>query len=114
MARSGRAVPWPTLAWLGVFAAIGLYAQRGLAWWALAGAVAVIGLLPRSADAPEPVTTPTLRRLNVVVAAVLVLAGIALLPMWRPTDAGTRGSGGRPDGRAAGRDGCPPNGGATG
>ena len=75
MARSGRAVPWPTLAWLGVFAAIGLYAQRGLAWWSLAGAVAVIGLLPRAADAPEPATPPTLRRLNVVVAAVLVLAG---------------------------------------
>ena len=72
-----------------MFAAIGLYAQRGLAWWSLAGAVAVIGLLPRGAAAPEPVTTPTLRRLNVVVAAVLVLAGIALLPMWRPMDAGT-------------------------
>ena len=34
-------------------------------------------------------TTPTLRRLNVVVAAILVLLEIALLPMWRPTDAGT-------------------------
>ncbi len=30
-----------------------------------------------------------MRRLNVVVAAVLVLAGIALLPIWRLTDAGT-------------------------
>ena len=89
MARSGRTVPWATLAWIGVFAAIGLYAQRGLAWWSLAGAVAVIRLLPRRADAPEPETPPTLRRLNVAVAAILVLAGIALLPMWRPPDAGT-------------------------
>ena len=54
MARRGRPVPWPTLAWIGMFAVIGLYAQRGLAWWSLAGAVAVIGLLPRSSDAPEP------------------------------------------------------------
>ncbi len=53
MARGGRVVPWPTLAWLGVFATIGLYAQRGLAWWSLAGAVAVIGLLPRDADTPD-------------------------------------------------------------
>jgi hypothetical protein len=89
IARSGRAVPWPTLAWLGVFVAIGLYAQRGLAWWSLAGAVAVIGLLPRDADTPERMTTPILRRLNVAVAAVLVLVGIALLPIWRSTDAGT-------------------------
>jgi hypothetical protein len=89
IARSGRAVPLPTLAWLGVFVAIGLYAQRGLAWWSLAAAVAVVGLVPRAAETAEPVTPPTLRRLNLVVAAALVLAGIALLPMWRPTDAGT-------------------------
>jgi hypothetical protein len=95
IARSGRAVPWPTLAWLGVFAAIGLYAQRGLAWWSLAAAVAVLGLVPRgaetaeTAEAAEPVTPPTLRRLNLVVASALVLAGIALLPTWRPSDAGT-------------------------
>ena len=90
MARRGRAVPWPTLAWLGVFATIGLYAQRGLAWWSLAGAVAVIDLLPRPRRrARARRRPPTLRRLNVVVAAVLVLAGIALLPVWRPIDAGT-------------------------
>ncbi len=95
IARSGRAVPWPTLAWLGAFAAIGLYAQRGLAWWSLAAAVAIIGLVPRGAGIaeaepkPEPLTPSTLRRLNLVVASALVLAGIGLLPMWRPTDAGT-------------------------
>lgn len=89
IARGGRPVPWPNLAWLGVFAAIGLYAQRGLAWWALAGAVAVMGLLPRGADDSEPATPPTLRRLNVVVAAALILAGVALLPIWRPTDPAT-------------------------
>lgn len=86
VARSGRAVPWPTLVWLVVFAAIGLYAQRGLAWWSLAAAVSVVGLLPRRADIPESVSPPTLRRINLVVAAAMVLAGIALLPIWRATD----------------------------
>ena len=97
IARSGRAVPWPTFAWLGVFAAIGLYAQRGLAWWALAGAVAVVGLLPMGAETEtrepretrEPVTPPTMRRLNLVVAALLILVGIVLLPIWRPREPGT-------------------------
>ena len=35
IARAGRRVPWPTLLWLGVFAAIGTIAQRGVAWWPL-------------------------------------------------------------------------------
>ena len=114
MARSGRPVPWPTLAWIGMFAAIGLYAQRGLAWWSLAGAVAVIGLLPRGADAPEPVTTPTLRRLNVVVAArpgARRDRPAADVAPDRPRD---RGSGRRPDRRSAGRDGRASRGGAIG
>ena len=34
-------------------------------------------------------TPPTLRRLNLVVAVALMLAGVALLPIWRPTDPGT-------------------------
>jgi hypothetical protein len=88
-ARSARATPWPTLVWLGTFAAIGLYAQRGLAWWSLAAAVAAVGMLPLRTDAAEPVTAPSLRRLNLGVAALLVLGGIALLPAWRPVDPGT-------------------------
>ena len=35
LARRGRPTSWPTLAWLGVFFLVGLYAQRGLAWWPL-------------------------------------------------------------------------------
>ena len=89
IARRGRVTPWPTLAWLGVFAAIGLYAQRGLAWWSLAGAVAAIDLLPTGSGVSEPATSTTLRRLNVIVAAVLILAAVALLPVWRPIDPGT-------------------------
>ena len=113
IARSGRAVPWPTLAWLGVFAAIGLYAQRGLAWWALAAAVAGHRPAPATAPiAPEPATPPMMRRLNVVVAARLVLAGVALLPIWRPSDPG-RGPRRRADRCAARRDGRPPRPDAT-
>jgi hypothetical protein len=91
IARRGRPVPWPTLAWFGVFVAIGLYAQRGLAWWPLAAAAGVVasGLLPHAAERPEPATPPTMRRLNTIVAALVVLAGVALLPAWRPVDPAT-------------------------
>ncbi len=90
IARRGRPVAWPTLAWFGVFIVIGLYAQRGLAWWPLAAAAGVADLLPTRSDAPEPATPPTLRRLNGVVAGALVVAAVALLPAWRPIDPGTR------------------------
>jgi hypothetical protein len=89
IARSGRTVPWPTLAWLGIFVAIGLYAQRGLAWWPLAAVVPLAGLIATSAAGREPVTPPLMKRLNVVVAGALVLAGIALLPAWRPIEPAT-------------------------
>ena len=45
IARSGRRVPWPTLAWLGVFFLIGVYAQRGVAWWPIAAVTAIAGTL---------------------------------------------------------------------
>jgi hypothetical protein len=89
LARRGRPVPWPALAWLGAFFAIGLYAQRGLAWWPLAAALPVAALLPTTADAPEPSTPPVMRQLNAIVVGVLLLAGVALLPVWRPTDPAT-------------------------
>lgn len=91
VARHGRPIPWPTLAWFGVFVAIGLYAQRGLAWWPLAAAAAVAtsGLIPGLPASTEPATPRGARRLNAAVAALVVLAGVALLPIWRPTDAAT-------------------------
>ncbi len=91
IARRGRATSWPTLAWLGVFFAIGVVAQRGVAWWPLAAVPAVAGMLPlATAPSSHGVTDPpTIRRLNVVIAGALVLAGVALLPVWRPIDPGT-------------------------
>lgn len=86
IARSGRRVPWPTLLWLGVFAAIGTVTQRGVAWWPFV-AVAFVsdGLLT---SGTRPIAEGS-RRVNAAVAVGLVIATLALLPAWRPLDART-------------------------
>jgi hypothetical protein len=87
LARRGVRTGWPTLAWLGAFFVVGAYAIRGVAWWPLGAVFAVAPLVAR----PEPAERPLSawgRRLNAGIVAVLVLAGIALLPVWRPTDPG--------------------------
>lgn len=92
IARWRRTIPWPTLAWLGLFVAIGLYAQRGLAWWPLAAVVPVAGILSASTSATatgtasDSLTPPLMARLNAFLVAALLLAGVALLPVWRPVD----------------------------
>lgn len=89
IARGGRVVPWPVLAWLAVFIAIGLYAQRGVAWWPMAGVFAAAGtLIPARAEParPEPITA---RRVNAGLAVAMAIAIIAAVPIWRPSDAGT-------------------------
>jgi hypothetical protein len=90
IARRGSVVSWPTLLWLGVFAAIGIYAERGLAWWALAAVGPVAGMLAPATDAIPRPDSPLIRRANAVLVAVLVVAGVAMLPWWRPIDAGTQ------------------------
>lgn len=93
LARRGLPVSWPTLAWLGVFAAFGAYAARGLAWWPLGAVAGVAGLLavdpPGRSARPEPRDKPVLRRLNAAVAAIVVIAGVVASPVWRPIDPGT-------------------------
>lgn len=89
IARRGRATSWPTLAWLAVFFAIGVYAQRGLAWWPLGAVAAVAGTLIPGSASRAPVDSPLMRRLNLVVAGGLILVAVALLPAWRPIDPGT-------------------------
>jgi hypothetical protein len=89
IARRGQKVPWPTLAWLGVFFLVGAYAARGIAWWPLAAVVAVAGLIgdpARDAQKPEPATRPLFRRLNLGIVGAFVLAGISFLPIWLPFD----------------------------
>jgi hypothetical protein len=89
LARRGRATDWPTLLWLGAFFAIGAYAERGIAWWSLAAAVAVTWFVEQ-APARDRVEPALVRRINVGVAVAMVVAGLALLPVWRPLDPGTR------------------------
>jgi hypothetical protein len=97
-ARRGRRVPWPALVWLAVFFGIGIYATRGVAWWPIA-AVAVIAPILASDGAAVPGAAPAPargtpgrrelpRRPNLAIAGALVLGAIALLPLWRPLDAG--------------------------
>jgi hypothetical protein len=90
IARAGRRVPWPALLWLGVFASIGVVAQRGVAWWPFVAVATVSGLISGGGVAlvGRPVAEGS-RPLNVVVAALVAIAGIVLLPVWRPVDGRT-------------------------
>jgi hypothetical protein len=91
MARRGRATPWPTLAWLAIFFLIGVYAIRGVAWWPLGAVAAIAGVLvtgPAADPSSERLGSPVMRRLNLLVAGAIVVAGIALLPLWRPIEPG--------------------------
>ena len=83
IARSGRRVPWPTLLWLGVFAAIGIVAQRGIAWWPFVAVAVVSAMLPEVGARP---ISQGSRPFNGVVASLVVVTGIVLLPFWRPVD----------------------------
>jgi hypothetical protein len=89
LARRGRSTEWPTLAWLGVFFIVGAYAIRGVAWWPLGAAFAVAGVASRRAEGQERPTPFMGRRINAGIAAVLVVAALILLPVWRPTDPAT-------------------------
>jgi hypothetical protein len=88
IARRARLVAWPTLASLGTFASIGVYAIRGVAWWPLGAAVAVAGLIAGPSERPRRPERST--RLNVAIAGLIVIACILLLPIWRSTDARVR------------------------
>jgi hypothetical protein len=92
IARRGRITPWPTLAWLAVFFLLGAYAIRGVAWWPLGAVAAIAGVLltgPVANEArPEVLGSPRMRKINLIVAGAIVLAGIALLPIWRPIEPG--------------------------
>jgi len=93
-ARRGAKTAWPTLAWLAVFFVIGAYAARGVAWWPMGAVAAIAGVLVMSRapdpSRPEVIGTSLMRRVNLVVAGSVVVVGVALLPVWRPTDPGLR------------------------
>jgi hypothetical protein len=85
IARSGRRVTWPTLAWLGVFLVIGAYAERGIAWWPSAAVAATAGSLVPAMTVSSRRETQPMRRFNALVGSVLVLACLLALPGSRPT-----------------------------
>jgi hypothetical protein len=90
LARRARRTPWSTLLWLGFFFVIGAYAVRGIAWWPIAAVAAVAPLLEFApAERGERVEPRMLRIVNGGVAAAIIVAGIALLPIWRPVDPGS-------------------------
>ena len=85
-----------------VFGPLGVVTGRGLAWWAIAGIVAMVALQPGLASptsefpacppsAPAPPARPPQRGapspLNALVVVVLAVAAVALLPVWRPLGA---------------------------
>jgi hypothetical protein len=104
LARRSRPTPWPTLLTLAAFFLFAVLAVRGLAWWPLVVAVTLGGLLapgiatarfdPTAATPDEEVLrTPRpeprlFRRVNLVIAVLLVVVGLGLLPVWRPIDRG--------------------------
>jgi hypothetical protein len=85
LALRGRATPWPSLASLGVFFVIGLVAIRGIFWWAFIAPPVVALLLaqPSGPRRPEEKGSAGNPRLNLGIAALLVLLGISFLPWWR-------------------------------
>jgi hypothetical protein len=85
--RRRAAVPWPALLALLAFAVLGANTGRGIAWWSM---VAVMTVAPVFANGRSSEVSPPPRpsRINSAVAVALVLAGIALLPAWRPLDPG--------------------------
>jgi hypothetical protein len=90
IARRASVVAWPTLLWLGAFLAIGLYAERGIAWWAMAAVPPVATLLAGVPARAARVDPPGIRRLNALIVGVLAFVGLGLLPWWRPIDPGTQ------------------------
>jgi hypothetical protein len=95
LARRRRGIPWPAVLSLVAFAALGAIAERGIAWWPGVAVVTLAGLAAHTgrhgtvpaAEEARPVRGSAL---NTLVGAVLVAAGIALLPTWRPVDSGLK------------------------
>jgi hypothetical protein len=87
---------WPTLLWMIGLAAIGAFAERGVAWWSIAVPVAVARLLcvavtvrndDRDHTGLASVSASPQRSLAPTgIVALLVVAIVALLPWWRTGD----------------------------
>jgi hypothetical protein len=80
VARSPRRLPWISLLTLGLFVLVGLFARRGIFWWAIVAPPILVDVLPRKSDAEAPEGDRIANRLLVGVVVLLV---VAALPWWR-------------------------------
>ena len=86
-------IPWVPVITLVAFVALGAIAERGIAWWPGVAAVTLAGLTVQpGAGTPSKggmVAAPRPARataLNSAFGGALILAGVVLLPVWRPID----------------------------
>ena len=88
--RLGRTIEPGRALWLLALAALGAYAERGVVWWALGAPVALAPLVAvafPSRESPRRPELAGLRRLNLVLAAGILVAVVILQPLWRSGDA---------------------------
>src|SRR5206468_1166218 len=78
IARRGRAVTWPIMAWLGVFLALALWAERNAMWWALALPPAAAAIL--ADPSPPPRREYPALAVNNVLAGVFAILVLVLFP----------------------------------
>ncbi len=83
--RQRRSFPLPALLTLVAFAGLGAITGRGLAWWPFAAVFVLARFIPAGDPAPATARDRRPSTLNGVVMGLLIVAGIALLPFWRPT-----------------------------
>lgn len=81
LARRREKVPWTSLLSMGLFVVIGLFAVRGIFWWAIVAPALVATQLHGEPSRPAPE-----RRSPANTAIVLALVALMLvwLPIWRP------------------------------
>ena len=87
--RRDRPIELGRALWLLALAALGAYAERGVVWWALGAPVALAPLIAAAflrPDRPARVEARGFRRLNVAVAAAILVAVVVMQPLWRPAD----------------------------
>ena len=90
LVRSRRPIPWTTMLPLGVFFAIGLFAVRGVYWWALISAPLLAGLLP--VELPRWLSSDQRSPANTAMAAAIALVVVLGLPWLRASGPGAPSS----------------------
>lgn len=75
--------------WLGGLTMLGIWAVRGVAWWAPGAVIVAAAAMARPSPEPSAVPFPAPRSLTLAnrALALLLIAGAVLsLPWWRPAD----------------------------